>query len=196
MASGKNASLPLVGVSSSSSLQTWTLDTAGAGQAPSLVVADSPTLIKLLSGGQGEAVATAAVTLGGVLETDTPAVDALLARAGSGVAERTVAVLLMTDAFETAQPILTTTVNVAVAPLARLTALQLIRPALPTSGVVQAQPLGIELETKVVPAGRLSSSVTLTAAFGPLFVTVIEYVTFVPVSTELAEAVLTTARSA
>src|SRR5207249_8987812 len=147
-----------------------TVETAGAGQARWPGVAENPTLIKVLLGGHREAVATAAVTVGGGLETDTPAVDALLARVGSGVAERTVAVLLMTDAFEISQPILTTTVNVAVAPLARLTALQLIRPALPTSGVVQAQPLGIELETKVVPAGRLFSSVTLRAAFGPLFV--------------------------
>ena len=172
------------------------LDTAGAGQARSLVVADNPTLIKVPSGGQREASATAAVTVGGGLETDTPAVDALLARFGSGVAERTIAVLLMTDAFETAQSILRTTVNVAVAPLASVTALQLIRPAPPTCGAVQTQPLGIELETKVVPAGRLSSSVTSAAKFGPLFVTVIVYVAFVPVSTVPAEAVLTTARSA
>src|SRR5439155_3187531 len=96
LASGENASLPLVDVLSSSSLQTRMLDTAGAGQARSLVVADNPTLIKVPSGGQSEASATAAVTVGGGLETDTPAVDALLARFGSGVAERTIAVLLMT----------------------------------------------------------------------------------------------------
>ena len=89
MASGENASLPLVGVSSSSSLQTWTLDTAGAGQAPSLVVADSPTLIKLLSGGQGEAVATAlrGVESGPILivNADLPCVQArdLLALLGA-----------------------------------------------------------------------------------------------------------------
>lgn len=99
------------------------------------------------------------------------AVCELLAALGSLVVELTVAVLLM----EAAAPAdgVTTSVNVADAPLARLGFVQVTVPFAPTAGVVHVQPAGGASETKFTPAGSASLSEALAAADGPLFVTVI-----------------------
>jgi hypothetical protein len=50
-------------------------------------------------------------------------------------------------------------------------------------------------DTNVVPAGRLSVTVTSGAGFGPLFVTTIVKVTFEPAGTELDDACFVIERS-
>lgn len=73
-------------------------------------------------------------------------------------------------------------VNVAVAPDAMLAFVQVMVPLVPTLGLVQmnAGPLFCAVETNVVFAGSASVSETLVAGFGPLFVSEMLYVTFVP----------------
>src|SRR6266536_637243 len=196
-ASGENTSLLAIGVSSSSSPNTCTLETAGAAQTPSLVVAESPTFTRPgLCMNESKLATTAALTVGGEFEAVTLAVEELSLRFGSGVLALTVAVSLITLVCATLQLTWTTTVNVAVSPFGKLAMVQVMAPVLPTAGSKQVQALAPEFETKVVPAGRLSVSVTLAALFGPLLATVIVYVMLVPVSTVPGEAVFVTARSA
>lgn len=75
--------------------------------------------------------------------------------------------------------------------------LQVIVPDAPTAGVVheKAGPLVCVAETNVVDGGSVSVSVAFAASDGPLFVSVTEYVMFVPVVPE-AGPLFVTARSA
>jgi hypothetical protein len=104
-------------------------------------------------------------TLAGGAATVTVAVEALLARFGSRVPEATVAVLatvpdepgLLTTRTMVAEP------PTAIAPSEQLTVL------VPE----QDDPAGDgAAETKVVPAGRMSPTITFAAGLGPAFVTV------------------------
>jgi hypothetical protein len=91
---------------------------------------------------------------------------------GSGVVDVIVAVLLRivppaTDAF-------TLTVNVKTAlPMVMFGFVHVIVPIPPTGGVVQVQPPGATIETKVVSAGTESVSERLVASLGPALFTVI-----------------------
>jgi len=67
----------------------------------------------------------------------------------------------------------TTSVMTAEPPEARPAAVQLTAPVPPTAGAVQAHPAGALTDTNVVFGGVDSARATLTAALGPLFVTVI-----------------------
>src|SRR5579859_14388 len=69
-------------------------------------------------------------------------------------------------------------------------------PAVPTAGVMQAQPTGTPNETNVVLAGTDVVNVSVAAATGPLLVTVSVNVMLFPSSTGLGEADAVTARSA
>jgi hypothetical protein len=91
----------------------------------------------------------------------------------------------------------TTREIVADAPEASVAAVQLTVPAAPTAGVVHvnAGPAIWVDETKVVPAGSRSESVTVAAALGPALATVIVYARLVPGVT-VAGAVFVTETSA
>lgn len=95
----------------------------------------------------------------------------LLPELASDVAEATATVFDSTLPFETATPTFTTGVNLL--PAASEVAEQLTVPCGPTAGVVQDQPIGFASDTNVVPAGRVSARVGLSATLGPAFATVI-----------------------
>src|ERR1700682_1821159 len=88
-------------------------------------------------------------------------------------------------------------VKVAVAALASDAIGQVTVPPLPTLGFVQlnAGPVGCASETNVVLAGSVSVNETVVACDGPLFVTVMLYVTFDP-ATAAGVAVLVRETSA
>jgi hypothetical protein len=65
----------------------------------------------------------------------------------------------------------TTSVNVPAVNPAMLTSVQTTLPVPPVPGVMQLHPAGGVMETKVVFAGMGATSVALSAALGPLFVT-------------------------
>jgi len=102
--------------------------------------------------------------LGGTV-TVTVAVEALLARFVSRVSDATVAVLTtVPDEFG----LTTTSTMVAEPPTARVP-----REQLTVLVPEQDDPAGeAAAETNVVPAGRLSPTITLAAGLGPAFVTV------------------------
>src|SRR2546430_1908429 len=98
-------------------------------------------------------------------------VSLLLAALGSAVVELAVAVLLITVPAGTAS--LTLTTNVRPMPeLAGSENVQLTVPVPPDAGVVQLLPPKLLKETKVVPGGITSVSIT-SAALGPRLVMLI-----------------------
>ena len=103
-------------------------------------------------------------------------VDELFSESGSGVVVETSAVFASepSGAFDASS---TTSENVDVADGASETRLQLIVPPVVQLKVV---PLVCVSDTNVVFGGNASVSDTFAAEDGPLFVTVIVYVTFVP----------------
>ena len=105
----------------------------------------------------------------------------MFARFGSGVDEAELAVLLTIAPFATSQLSFATIVTVACAPFAREP-----RFAVTVEPPPQVPTLAAH-ETKVILAGRVSVTTTLLALFGPLLVTVIRYVTFVPAAAEPPE---------
>ena len=119
----------------------------------------------------------AALTTSGVMArsatgfTVVVAVCELLAALESLVVAETVAVLLM-EAAAAAEGV-TTSVNTADAPLAKLGFVHVTVPFAPTAGVEHVQPAGAASETKFTLAGSTSLSDTLAANAGPLLVTVI-----------------------
>jgi hypothetical protein len=124
--------------------------------------------------------------------------DALLfPGVGSVVAEVTVAVFVIVEAFAAAGEMLTATVSVAVAPTGTVTAVHVIVPVAPAGGVVQvkAGPDVCVWEANVVLAGSVSVKVTLAASDGPLFVTVSVYVAVMP-AVAVGGPLFVTARSA
>src|SRR5882762_6210412 len=91
---------------------------------------------------------------------------------------------------------LTTMLKPAGDPWARLAVEQVIVPVAPGVRVLQVHPPGGVIEENVVPVGTGSVSVAFAAAFGPLLVTVTEYVMLFPTKTGSGESDLVTARSA
>jgi len=82
-----------------------------------------------------------------------------------------------------------TTVNVAdVAVLIVEVREQVTLPLAPTDGVIHDQPGGAETETKVVGGGSGRSTEALMPVLGPLFVSVIVHVRFVPAFTGFGDA--------
>ena len=83
-----------------------------------------------------------------------------------------------------------TTVNVAVADTFNVdVSEQDTVPLAPEEGVVHDHPAGADTETNVVGAGRGRSTVAVLPMLGPLFVTVIVHVRFVPAVTGFGDAV-------
>ena len=90
---------------------------------------------------------------------------------GSDVLEDTFAVKVMVLPGGVLELTLTTTVNIALAPAARLGFVQVIDPVMPTAGVVQLHPGGALSDWNVVLDERVSESETLVAGSGPPFST-------------------------
>ena len=109
-----------------------------------------------------------------VARTVVVAVELLFSESGSGAAEPIVAVFEISVPDAVPRGTFTTSWN------GRFTASannelreQLIVPPEPTAGVVQVQPAGELSDWKVVPAGRISVSVTVDASLGPELITAI-----------------------
>jgi hypothetical protein len=109
-------------------------------------------------------------------DTVVLAVDALLALAGSAVAEPRVAVFDRTAPSAVAAGTATARSKLAVAPAASVAIVQVTVPPEPTAGVVQLKvgPLDCDSETNVAPAGIESLSATDCASLGPALASVIE----------------------
>lgn len=116
------------------------------------------------------------VVAGPVLVTDSSAlvatvvvaIEVLFALLVSGVAEETIAVLVMTVPNGVAGETWTITVNVAVAPGAIAAMLQeTVAPVVQ----LKAGPVSCVSETKVVPGGRTSVQLTFAASEGPALAT-------------------------
>src|SRR5262245_18693 len=101
------------------------------------------------------------------------AVAVLLAALGSMDVAPTDAVFVMTVAFAVPALTLTTRVNEALAPEARLARVQLTVPVAPTAGVEHDQPAAEVSDTNMVLFGTTSLSVRLVAPNGPAFETLI-----------------------
>ena len=124
--------------------------------------------------------------------TSVEAVDELLLGFESGVVDVTLAVFITIVPFVSEPLNVTVTLNVADAPAAKVAIEQVT-----VAPVVQVNvgPFVCDSETNVVPAGRVSVSVTEAAFEGPRFWSVIVYVTFEPASAALG-ALFATLRSA
>src|SRR5262245_14289052 len=130
--------------------------------------------------------------IGGGFETVVVVVDVLLLCTASKVAELIVAVLLTIAPSANEHFTLTTRVTVADAPgasEAKVTA-RLLSAPLQTPPPVEPQ------ETRIVSSGRMSVTVTASAASGPSLVIVMVYVRLLPAVTGSGAAVLLIARSA
>src|SRR5207248_2044154 len=146
------------------------LMTRRSATVPTVVVS-----IQLLLAGFGSVVVELAVAVllitvpsGRAALTLTTSVKTKLVMGGSvgSVVEVSAAVLVMTPAGRAALT-LTTSVNTALAPLASVGVVAVTVPVPPTAGVMVVQPAGAMKETKVVPTGTTSVSVTAWAWQGP-----------------------------
>jgi hypothetical protein len=122
--------------------------------------------------GLGEAALVTVSSACVVVPTTVDANAVLLAELGSPTDELAVAVSTITVPL--AVPVFTfTTIEKVAAVLAPIVnAEQTMLPVPPLPGLTQVQPAGAETETMVVFAGTASTNVTLSAALGPLLVTI------------------------
>jgi hypothetical protein len=143
------------------------------------------------------AVAVFATATSAVTPTVVGAVELLLPGVGSAVADETVAVFDNGVPFGVAAEMLTTSVKTADAAAGSDAIVHVTAPVPPDAGAVQMNvgPLVCDSDTNVVFAGVVSVHATVDASDGPLFVTVIVYVTFVP-AVPLPAATFVIARSA
>src|SRR5688500_7467690 len=92
----------------------------------------------------------------------------LLATAESGVLDETDAVLEIVVPSGMPPKTVVTSVNTALAPVAKVARVQETVPAAPTAGVVHVQPAGAESDTKLsVALGKVSVRTGSTASLGP-----------------------------
>jgi hypothetical protein len=96
----------------------------------------------------------------------------LLLELGSLTDELTVAVSVITEPFAVPEFTFVTRDNVAAVLPAIFKSVQMTLPVPPTDGVVQLHPAGAAMETNVVFAGTASTIEALSAALGPLLVTI------------------------
>jgi hypothetical protein len=101
------------------------------------------------------------------------AVAELFALFGSVTLEETVAVLLSVAPSATPGSTRTTTVKLALSPLAIVSLLQVIKPPEPIGGVTQPQPAAGENDCSRVPVGSASCHRAKTAGPEPLLPTLI-----------------------
>ena len=151
--------------------------------------------MRLLPAFTGSGVSILTIDRSADVATVVVSVSDSLPGLGSAVVDVAVAVLDRTVPPAVEGLTLTTRVKTAF-PTASDGLAQEMVPVPPTAGVVHDQPATAESDTKVVPAGSVSLHATVAAASGPLLVTVIVYVRFVPAVTGSGESVLVTARSA
>ena len=144
--------------------------------------------------GSGDAVFVTVISANAVLPTTTDALAVLFEELGSFAEELTEAVSVITVPFAVPLLTLTTSVNVAAVEPGIFELLQTKLP-FPT-GLKHVHPAGDAIETKVVFAGMVPTSVALSAALGPLLVTVCVYVMLLPAATGLGAPTLVTLRSA
>ena len=98
-------------------------------------------------------------------------VAVLFVELGSLAEELTEAVSVMTVPFAVPLFTLTTSVNVPAVDPSMFEMLHTTFPVPPTPGVTHVHPAGDAIETNVVFAGTVATSVALSAALGPLLVT-------------------------
>jgi hypothetical protein len=91
---------------------------------------------------------------------------------GSGVPALTLSVVLNEAPFGSPGSTRVTTPNWTDAPGAMLLLVQVIGPPAPTSGVVQTQAGGVEIDRKVSPLAGEMVAVSVRAVSGPALVTV------------------------
>jgi hypothetical protein len=90
---------------------------------------------------------------------------------GSIADELTDTVPVITVPFAVALLTFTTSVNVPMVNPAMLALVQTTLPVPPTGGLRQLHPAGAAIDTNVVFVGTTATTVALSAALGPLFVT-------------------------
>jgi hypothetical protein len=121
--------------------------------------------------GFGEAVFVTVISACAVVPTTVVAIAVLFNEFGSNTAELTVAVSVIAVPLATPVFTFTTSANVPAVPPAMLKSVQTTLPVKPTEGVLQTQPDGADIETKVVFAGVACTKTASSAALGPLLVT-------------------------
>jgi len=128
--------------------------------------------------------------------TTEDALAVLLVELGSGADELAVTVPVSTVPL--VRPVFTFTLmeNVAAVPPTMASSVQTTFPVPPCAGNVQVQPAGAVTEKKVVFAGTVITSVALSAALGPLFVTTGVKIKVPPDVTGSGDAASLTLRSA
>jgi hypothetical protein len=122
--------------------------------------------------GFGDATFVTVICACEVVPTIVDALAVLFAELGSLTEELTVAVSVITVPFAVPAFTLTIIENAAAVLPDMLTVVHTTLPVLPTGGALQLQPAGTAMETKVVPAGTASINDGLSAALGPLLVTI------------------------
>src|SRR3982074_1930332 len=131
-----------------------------------------------------------------VVPTTVFTVAVLLEEMGSMAEELTEAISEITVPLAVPAFTFTTRVKVPAVEPGILELLQTVLPVPPTPGVMQLQPAGDAIETKVVFAGIVATSVALSAALGPLLVTSWVYVMLLPAATGFGDPVSATLMSA
>src|SRR5580700_4574349 len=121
--------------------------------------------------GTGEAEFVTVISAWAVVPTTVAALAVLLVELGSLTDELTVAVSTITVPLVVPAVTFTTIEKVAAVLPVMLKVEHTTLPVPPAPGVVQIQPAGAEMETKVVLAGTACTNVAVSAALGPLLVT-------------------------
>src|SRR5271155_2424191 len=122
--------------------------------------------------GFGDAELVTVISASAVVPTMVDALAVLLTEFGSLTEELTTAVSVMTVPLATPEFTFTNIVNVAAVLPAMLGLVHTTFPVAPTAGVTQVQPAGAATERNVVFAGTASTNAALSAALGPLLVTI------------------------
>jgi hypothetical protein len=122
--------------------------------------------------GFGEAVLVTVTSAFVVVPTTVLTLAVLLVETGSLADELTASVSVIIVPFATPVFTFVTSVNVAAVDPTMSTFEQTALPAVPIAGVMQLHPSGAAMETKVVFAGTVEIRVALSAALGPLLVTI------------------------
>jgi hypothetical protein len=122
--------------------------------------------------GLGDAVLVTVICACAVVPTVVVTVAVLFEEFGSVADEATDTLFVITVPFATPVLTFTTIVNVPEVDPVMLVSEQLTVPVPPTPGVRQVHPAGAPNETNVVFAGTAVTSDALSAALGPMFVTI------------------------
>src|ERR1700722_1014560 len=136
------------------------------------------------------------VKFGPLVPTTVVTVAVLFEEIGSTAEDATDTFPVITVPFVVPLLTFTTSVNVPAVKASMFTFVQTTLPVPPTPGLKQVHPPGAAIETKVVFAGMIATTVALSAALGPLLVTTCVYVMFAPPATGLGEPASVTAISA